>query len=340
LRFVRAQLKTFHRGDADLAALEGLASGDSSSETEEVFIQFALAKALEDIGDYTRAFEHLSKGNTLKRQQTHYDELQVAEYFQRISRVFNEGLFDRLRGAGNPSATPIFVLGMPCSGSTLIEQILASHPQIYAAGELASASTVLGPPLEYPESVIGLDRTALEAIGQAYLARLPVAANGKMRIVDKQPENFLNIGLIYLMLPNARIIHTTRNAIDNCMSCYSKLFQDIPYCYDLGELGRFYRRYTELMSHWQSVLTRDAVLDVSYENVVDDLEGQARRLIDYCGLSWDRQCLKFEETRRPVKTSSAVQVRRPLFRSSIGRWRKHQAALAPLLRALGHSQSQ
>jgi hypothetical protein len=218
---------------------------------------------------------------------------------------------------------------MPRSGSTLIEQILASHPQIQGAGELTTLEKMEA---GYPESYSALDGPALRRLGESYLAQMPLLANGKVRIVDKLPGNFLRVGLIRLMLPNARIIHTTRNPIDTCVSCYSKLFTvGLPFTYDLGELGRYYRAYSELMAHWRSVLPPGAMLDVSYEDVIDDLEGQARRLIDYCGLPWDDRCISFYRTIRPVKTASAVQVRQPLFRSSLQRWRRYEAGLGPLL---------
>jgi hypothetical protein len=182
-----------------------------------------------------------------------------------------------------------------------------------------------------------LDGAALRRIAEAYLARLPALADGKVRIVDKLPGNFFHVGLIRLILPNARIIHTVRNPIDTCLSCYSGLFTaGQHFSYDMAELGRYYRRYSDLMAHWRSVLPPDAILDVAYEDVVDDLEAQARRLIDYCGLPWDDRCLSFHKTVRRVKTASAVQVRRPLYRSSLQRWRRYEAGLGPLLQALGH----
>jgi tetratricopeptide (TPR) repeat protein len=341
--FNRAEIKTFQEGDADLAALEGLAGRDDLTANKAPYVHFALAKALEDVGDYLQAFEQLRRGNALKRWQINYDEQDFMGLCRRISAAFDAGLFDRFRGEGDPSSSPIFVLGMPRSGSTLIEQILAGHPQVHAAGELAHLEMALNSvlnigsgPLSYPECVPTLDNDSWRRIGQSYLTRLPVLANGKTRIVNKLPANFLHVGLIRLILPNARIVHTMRHPIDTCVSCYSKLFASGQYfSYDLGELGRFYRCYTELMSHWRSVLPRGALFDVSYEEVVDDLEGQARRLIDYCGLPWDDRCLAFHRASLAVKTASAVQVRQPLFRSSLQRWRKYEAEIAPLLRELG-----
>jgi tetratricopeptide (TPR) repeat protein len=341
--FCRAEIKTYHRRDADLAALEALAARNDLPADKAQFIHFALAKALEDCGDYTRAFEHLNRGNDLKRRQINYDEPGINELFRRISTVFDSRLFHRFRGKGALSSAPVFVLGMPRSGSTLIEQILASHPQIFGAGELADLDTALtsvlnasGQPVPFPECVPDLGDVTLRRIAETYISRLSAHAHGEVRIVDKAPNNFLNIGLIRIVLPNARIIHTTRNPIDTCVSCYSKLFANGQYfSYDLAELGRLYRRYTELMAHWRSVLPPEAILDVSYEDVVDDLEGQARRLIDYCGLPWDDRCLSFHKDSRPVNTASAMQVRQPVFRSSLQRWRRYEAGLAPLLRELG-----
>jgi tetratricopeptide (TPR) repeat protein len=343
IHYNRSEIKTFHRGDADLAALESLAERHDFSANQAAHIEFALAKALEDSGDCARAFEHLRKGNALKRRQIDYDEQSAFKRFQTIPTVFDSSLLERFRRHGDLSSAPIFVLGMPRSGSTLIEQILASHPQIHGAGELNDLeSAACGElnaadrPVPFPEYIAATEGAILRRIGQAYLSRLPVPAAGKVRIVDKLPGNFLNIGLIRLILPNARIIHTVRNPIDTCLSCYSKLFTSGQhFSYDLAELGRYYRGYSELMTYWRSVLPADAMLDVSYEDVVDDLEGQARRLIDYCGLPWDDRCLSFDKTNRTVRTASAVQVRKPLFRDSLQRWRKYEAELTPLLQELG-----
>lgn len=325
----RAEIKSFEPDDGDLATLEALAQGEDLPADKMPYILFALAKALDDAGEYARAFDHLRRGNALKRQRIDYQEADALQLFRRISSVFDGSLFQRLPGTGDPSPVPIFVLGMPRSGSTLIEQILSSHPQIQGAGELTTLEKMEA---GYPEDYSALDGSAFERLGESYLAQLPPLAEGKVRIVDKLPGNFLRVGLIRLMLPNAKIIHTLRDPIDTCMSCYSKLFTfGLPFTYDLGELGRYYRAYSELMVHWRSVLPPGAMLDVRYEDVIDDLEGQARRLIDYCALPWDDRCITFHKTTRPVKTASAVQVRQPLFRSSLERWRRYEAGLGLLL---------
>jgi tetratricopeptide (TPR) repeat protein len=338
----RSNLKTFRPHDPDLAALEAIASDAGRLPPDKmVYIHFALGKALEDVGDYPRAFEHWLQGNALKHREINCDEVGFQRTCRLVADAFDASLFDRFSAAGDPSSVPIFVLGMPRSGSTLIEQVLASHPQVHAAGELKNLERVVntvgdsaGQPVPYPAWICALDSDILRRLGNAYLASLPSLPDGKKRIIDKEPGNFLRVGLIRLILPNARIIHTMRDPADTCVSCFSRLFTDLPFTYDLAELGRYYRGYHELMAHWRSVLPAGAMLDVTYEEVIDNLEEQARRLIDYCGLSWDDRCLSFHETRRPIATASNVQVRRPIYRTSLERWRRYEAYLQPLLAEL------
>jgi hypothetical protein len=238
----------------------------------------------------------------------------------------------RLEGGSDPSTVPIFVLGMPRSGSTMIEQMLASHPLVQTAGEYR------GLPRVVPENLDNLNGEILRQIARAYLSSLPALEDGKERIVDKLPLNFLYIGLIRLMLPNARIIHTARDPMDTCVSCYSKLFASGQhFSYDMAELGRYYLRYQNLMMHWRSVLPADAILDVSYEDVVNDIEGQVRRMLEFCRLPWDDRCLDFHGGSRSIRTASSVQVRQPLFRSSIERWRNYKFGIGPLIDAMAAS---
>jgi tetratricopeptide (TPR) repeat protein len=345
--FNRAEIRTFRKSDLELAALEALAQRDGLPADKAPPIFFALGKACEDIGDYPRAFAYLRKGNERKRSQIAYDEPATLKLFQRISSVFTGRLLERFRGAGDPSLVPVFVVGMPRSGSTLIEQILAGHPQILGAGELkdleratAKVLNASSRPLQYPECVPDLDGAMLRQIGRAYLDALPAAGANRVRIVDKLPGNFFHIGLIRLILPNARIIHVVRHPLDTCVSCYSKLFASGQhFSYDLGELGRYYRAYSKLMAYWREILPADSMLEVAYEDVVNDLEGSARRLVAYCGLAWDSACLSFHRTARPVKTASAAQVRMPLFRSSLDRWRKYEREIEPLCRELRNCES-
>jgi len=243
--FHRAELRHFQPGDAELAALEALAAKQEAAGSPSPFIHFALAKALEDCGDYARAFEHFRKGNDLRRRQIQYNEPLTLNIFERTRKTFDRGSLKRLAGAGNASAAPIFIVGMPRSGSTLIEQILASHPQVEALGEVSALTiavsevlTAGGRQVQYPECVPALDDAELRRLGAAYLDRLPVLPAGKTRSADKNLANFFRIGLIRLILPNARIIHATRDPLDTCVSCYSHLFNGgLYFSYDLANWG-------------------------------------------------------------------------------------------------------
>ena len=232
---------------------------------------------------------------------------------------------------------------MPRSGTTLIEQILDSHPEVYGAGEIndlqaaaferggATAATLSAPESAWrmrPEDFLGL--------GEAYLARLQSRSGSATRIVNKTNENFRHAGLIALALPQARIIHVRREPLDTCVSCFSTLFlEDLPYTYDLAELGRYYRAYEALMAHWRRVLPPGMMLEVRYEDVVADLEGEGRRILAHCGLDWDPRCLDFHKNDRSVRTASATQVRQPINARSVGRWRAYEPFLGPLIEALG-----
>jgi hypothetical protein len=309
-------------------------------------LDFALAKAHADLRDHGRSFEHLLRGAAAKRATIKYDETEAFGLFERITRTFTRELIAAKAGGGDPTGMPIFVIGMPRSGTTLVEQILASHPVVHGAGELQTFNDVVlevrgpnGQPLSYPEFVPALDAAALKSIGRRYvtLVRGQAGTRGESRerITDKMPSNYYFAGLIRLALPNARIIHTVRDPVDTCVSCFSKLFSaEQNHTYDLAELGRYYRQYAKLMAHWRGVLPEGGMLDVRYEDVVADLEGQARRIIAYCGLPWDDRCLSFHATDRPVRTASATQVRQPIYTSAVGRWKAYEAYLGPLLNEL------
>jgi tetratricopeptide (TPR) repeat protein len=343
-----ADLKTFRSGDPHLAAMESLAARKGLSQVERVQLDFALGKAYADLKDYRRSFKHLLAGNVGKRATIEYDETSALALFDRIEAVFTRELIAVKSGSGDPSAMPIFVLGMPRSGTTLVEQIIASHPMVHGAGELQTLSDVIptargrdGTVIPFPEFVPALDPSALRQIGGRYVAAVrelipkEKAAQAE-RVTDKMPSNYYLVGLIHLALPNAKIIHTLRDPVDTCISCFSKLFaREQNHTYNLGELGRYYKRYDQLMKHWRRVLPQGRILDVRYEDVVADLGGQARRIISYCGLPWDDRCLSFHKTNRPVQTASVTQVRQPIYNSAVGRWRRYEEHLGPLLSALG-----
>jgi hypothetical protein len=338
-----ADSTTFAVDDPYLAAMQALAAQpDGLSATDRMHLDFALAKAFADLREYRRSFGHLLRGNAGKRAAIKYDEAAAMALFDRIEAAFTPELIAAKSGLGDPSGVPIFVLGMPRSGTTLVEQILASHPLVHGAGELKTfndvVDTVRGPDgavLPFPEFVPALEAAPIRTIGAHYLAQIRALAPEASHITDKMPSNYYFAGLIHLALPNARIIHTVRDPVDTCISCFSKLFTaEQSHTYDLGELGRYYRRYQQLMAHWRRVLPAGRILDVRYEDVVADLEGQARQIIAHCGLEWDPRCLAFHTTKRPVRTASATQVRQPIYRSAIGRWRVYEEFLGPLLAEL------
>ena len=329
-------------GEPLIEAMEKLAQDMTSLDPQEqVYLHFALGTAFAK-SDQERSFEHLLAGAALKRKQTAYDEVPWLGEMERTRNLFTDDLMRSKAGFGDPSSAPVFIVGMPRSGSTLIEQILASHPAVFGAGEINFFGRTLAEfrghgesGVRFPDAVPFLSGEHLRQIGAGYVRQVNSLAPAAERISDKMLENYRFVGLIYLALPNARIIHARRDPVDTCFSCFSKLFlAGHPYSYDLGELGRYYRAYDALMAHWRKVLPKGVMLEVQYEELVGDLEGQARSIVGHCGLEWDARCLDFHKTERQVRTASVSQVRQPLYKSSIGRARLLEAQLAPLREAL------
>jgi len=332
-----SDLKRFKSPDADIARMERLISpGAAPSLQDAMAVRFALGKAWMDLGEADKAFDHLDEGNRLMRATFDYDRAETSRWVASIAKTYDRAALKKLSGGGAPSESPVFVLGMPRSGTTLVEQILASHPSVHGAGELSTLRRLTdqhGGIVDLPKV---LTPQLATQIGEAYLAETGLLAGGKAQIVDKMPSNFLQAGLIPLILPGARIIHVRRNAVDNCLSCYTKLFaREQLFTYDLVELGQFYRDYESIMAHWRKVLPPERFIEVDYEAVVEDLEGQARRLIEFLGLPWDEAVVDFHKTKRPVRTASVNQVRQPLFKSSVGRWKPYANRLKSLTDALG-----
>lgn len=332
--------------DPYFLAMETLAQkAGTLSPDDRLGLHFALGEALENLGRHDRSFDQYLQANALQRQRVHYPEHATLALLEWYRSTFTAEFLQHRQGHGAASDAPIFVIGMPRSGSTLIEQILSSHPQVFGIGERSEfVKAVAQFAAEHHagrselETLTALSPAQFEQLGQAYwtrLGRIAGVEEGHRRIVDKSLLNFIHIGLIHLALPNARFIHSRRAPIETCLSCFSKLFDDVPFSYDLGELGRYYRAYDALIAHWRAVLPEGVMLEVQYEELVTDFDAQARRMIDHCGLAWDDACTAFYRTRRAVATSSAAQVRQPLYRHALTRWRPAADLLQPLLDGLG-----
>ena len=307
-----------------------------------IALHFAYAKALDDRGQHEKALEHYIIGGRMKRTQLEYKESETHDFFDAIRAVFPKEAFENRKFEGLEDDRPVFIVGMPRSGSTLVEQIVSSHPDIYGAGEVKYLAQALGqlrdrfPSLpKYPEMIEKITPAQLDIVAKSYQKALSQGAGGAKRITDKLLTNYFFVGLINLLFPNAKVIHTQRNPVDTCLSGFTKLFKDdMPHSYDLAELGRYYSKYRELMEHWESVLPDGFMTTVVYEDVVADTEKEARRLIEFLGLPWDDKCVDFHKSDRPVKTASVAQVRRPIYKTSVERWKKYGPGLQPLVDAV------
>lgn len=322
---------------AALDALQQLhAQEEKLPQDGRAMLHFLLSKAYADAKRYDDAFAHLAKANSLKRALIAYDEARSLREMQDIAAAFSPERMTALQGRGHNDPRPVFVIGMLRSGTSLVEQIIAAHPKAHGAGEIPLLPDLVREIMPgFPAETGRLVPDDLHRLGQAYAERLGQIAPAAARIVDKLPLNFLYAGLIHLALPQAKIVHVMRDPLDTCFSCYQHTFAgDVGFAYDLGEMGRYYKAYQQLMAHWQNVLPSNVILNIQYETLVEDFEPQARQIVAFCGLDWDTRCLNFHESARAVATASAVQVRRPLFKSSIGRAALFGDHLAPLREAL------
>ena len=340
------EITNFITGDDNLVALEKLAGESASlSAGDRIELHFALGKAYDDVGRHAEAFHQWLDGNALKRQKTVYNEAASLGEIDRAQKVFTSEFIQTWQNVGHHSSISIFILGMPRSGTTLVEQIVASHRQVFGGGELEyfrkaveGIRTMTGGSAIYPELASGMTSEDFHSIGARYLSEIKRLDPNATHITDKMPRNFIFAGLIHAALPNAPIIHTVRDPVDTCLSCFSKLFSEQQdYTYNLAELGRYYRHYQALMAHWHRVLPPGRILDVRYEDVVADVEGQARRIIAHCGLDWDPRCLEFHQSERWVRTASATQVHQPIYKKAVGRWHVYKPFLAPLFGELNFS---
>jgi Tfp pilus assembly protein PilF len=340
-----ANLKTFRFGEADLAAMRAGIAAESTAHEDRLHLHFALGKALEDAGQYAASFEQYAKGNALYRTKNRYDADLNTKRIERLKSVFTGEFFASRVGVGWPDPGPIFIIGMPRAGSTLLEQILSSHSAVEGTTELPEMTTMardlralaesedIG---AYADVLAAMSPEALRDLGERYITRTLVhRKTNRPHFIDKMPNNFLHVAMIHLALPNSKIIDARRHPMACCFSNFKQHYaKGQRFSYDLSDMGRFYRDYVGLMAHFDAVLP-GRIHRVFYERLVEDTETEVRRLLDYCGLPFEPECLRFFENERPVRTASSEQVRQPIYREGIEHWRRYESWLDPLKAALG-----
>jgi len=336
-----ANLKTFRFEDAEVEDMEDLLTVEDLEDESRVHLHNALGFEYESREDYDRAFRNFDLCSTIRRKSESYDPVNTEDSFDRTIKVFNDQFLEDKSEIGCADDAPIFIVGLPRSGSTLIEQILSSHSQVEGTHELADLPRVIQQAhretrgkQKLPEMANKLETVDWEKIGEYYIERTTKYRSGSPYFIDKNPNNFAYIGFTALALPKAKIINALRHPLDSCFGTYKQLFaKGQPFSYDLMELGEYYLQYRRLMDHWHKVLP-GKVLDVQYEDVVSDLDTQVRRLLDHCGLPFEEACLRFHKTERAVKTASSEQVRRPIYSSSVNLWRNYENHLDELIQIL------
>lgn len=339
-----ANLKTYKFSDDEHDAMITLVNSSAITQATRIQLCFALGKSYDDRADYKNAFAYYEKGNGYKRRQSRYDATQMDEEFQAQKDVFTPELLESFHGSGYAAHDPIFIVGLPRAGSTLLEQILASHSEVDGTLELPNIISLshklrkrqkIDAPDGYPHGICNLSSAELETFGQTYIEDTRMHRQGAPFFIDKMPNNFRHIGLIHLILPNARIIDARRDPMDCCFSGFKQLFAEgQEFTYGLSEIGRYYSGYVELMDHWDAVLP-GKVLRVQYEDVVADLEKNVRRILDFCGLPYEKACLEFHKTERAVRTASSEQVREKINTKGLKQWTPYDKWLGPLKAELG-----
>lgn len=340
-----ANLKTFRFSADDLATMREQLARDDLAEDDRLHLEFAVGKALEDAGEYASSFAHYAQGNAIRRGQLRYSADETSARVRHIRERYTREFFASRDGSGCQAGDPIFIVGLPRAGSTLIEQILSSHSQVEGTMELPEVTSITrllreqgdaDSALPYHDVLARLDGDALRDLGERYLAHTRIHRKTSAPLfIDKMPNNFMHIGLIQLMLPNARIIDARRHPLACCFSGFKQHFaRGQSFSYSLDDLGRYYRDYVALMAHFDTVLP-GRIHRVIYERMVEDTEGEVRRLLDYCGLPFESSCLRFFENARPVRTASSEQVRQPIYREGVDHWQHYAPWLVPLEQALG-----
>jgi tetratricopeptide (TPR) repeat protein len=339
-----ANLKTYRFGEGEIARMRAEESSPGTALVDRYHLCFALGKALEDQGKFEESFRYYERGNAFKRSESRYRPEIIEQNTRLQIEICRAELFSRHEGAGAQNPDPIFIVGLPRAGSTLLEQVLASHSRVEGTQELADIPRMVldlqgrDPDLEhprYPGALTGLSSEQLLRLGEKYLADTRVFRTDKPYFIDKMPNNFRHIGLIHLILPNAKIIDARREPMACCFSNLKQLFASgQEFTYSITDIARYYRTYLELMRRWELVLP-GKVLRVQHEEVVDDLEGNVRRILDFCGLDFEPGCVEFHKTERSVRTASSEQVRQPIFRDGLDQWKNYEPWLEPLKDALG-----
>lgn len=326
---------------ADAERLDALLADDSIADANRQHMHFARADAADRAGDYDTAFRHYAAGNAIRRRESAFDPDKQRTQTDRAIRVFDKAFFKDRESFGTPSDLPVMIIGMPRSGTTLVEQIAASHPRAHGAGELYVLSELIrtiradqGDGADYPELAADLSREDAAKYGEAHIGNLRRYDTRAARIVDKMPGNFVHLGLAALVAPGTQVIHSRRNAIDTCLSCYFQNFRSLDFSFDLMDIGHFYVNYRRFMDHWRDVLPIE-MLELRYENVIADQESESRRLIDHLGLPWDDACLAHHKADRQIATASTWQARQPVYKTSVERWRRYEKHIGPLIDALG-----
>ena len=336
-----ANLKTFRFEDSEVDDMLALVGDERIPNEGQVQLNNALGLEFDGRKEYDRAFEFIDRGNKLRREREFYDRVQNEEMIDMSIEAFSRQFLEDNYGHGDPEPAPIFIVGLPRSGSTLLEQILSSHSKVDGTHELRDLALTIrsnremsGRGAQYPKSVANIDQDGFKCLGSEYIERTLRHRGGRPFFTDKNPNNHVHVGLLHLILPNAKIINARRHPLDSCLGSYKQLFAEgQSFSYDLVELGEHFLQYQRLMDHWHEVLP-GKVLDVKYEEVVADLEGQVRRILKYCGLEWEESCLRFHETRRSVKSASSEQVRRPIYKSAVNTWQHYEPHLGPLIEVL------
>ena len=339
-----ANLKTYRFDDGDIAQMRAQERAPDIDAEDRFHLCFALGKALEDRGDYAESFAFYERGNALKKAQIRFSIEPIVRNMQTQQRICTREFFEARRGFGFDAADPIFIVGLPRAGSTLLEQILASHSDVEGTQELPNILRIVGDlqgrepetgAHRYPPILERMSAEDFRKLGEKYIADTRIYRSGKLRFIDKMPNNFRHLGLIHLILPNARIIDARREAMACCFSNFKQLFASgQEFTYSIEDIARYYRNYVDLMRHWDAALPPGRVLRVQHEDVVNDLEGSVRRMLDYCGLAFEPACLEYHKTERSVRTASSEQVRRPIFKEGLDQWRNFEPWLGPLKDAL------